>query len=265
MLVAVILAGGDGRRFGGDKLAALVDGEPSVARIAAAAREAGADLVYAATRSMERCRLYQALAGLDGCLLDPPLACSGPGAALLAAAEAAAEAGWRLVLTLPGDTPWLTPEAVARFTRLAGAACSATLLHGDGFIESLLQLHRGEALASMVEPLRALCGLRGELRASDPLRLSPRLRLVGSRHVSPWPLPWAHINTREALRTRAAKNPPGSGLVERHEPRLEPSLPTPRLCGLLRREEEAYHALGVRHLARQAARDYRLLCGERLG
>ena len=261
--VGVILAGGEGRRFGGDKLRALVDGEAAVARVAAALRGAGAAEVYAATRSRERCRLYQALAGLDGCLFDPPLGCGGPGAALLAAAEAAEEGGWRRVLVAPGDAPWLEPWVLARLAALAGGAEAATVLHGGGFVESLLQLLDGGYLSGLVEPLRALCGLRGELRASDTLRLAPRLALVGSGLLSPWAMSFAHINTREALAARAARNPLGDGLVLLGEgrPRPLPRLATRRLCAALGLEEALYRRLGLRQLERQAARDAARVCG----
>jgi len=258
---AVILAGGEARRFGGDKLAALVDGEPSIARIADALRGAGAREVYAVTLSRERCRLYKALAGLDGCLLDPPLQCGGPGRALLAAAEAAWEHGWRRVLVAPGDSPWLEPVTLLRFAQLAGGSDAATVLHEGGYIESLLQLHRGSHLAAMVEPLRALCGLRGELRASDPLRLAPRLTLVGSGLLSTSATAYSHINTREALKTREPRNPLTRSIIHLHpgRPRPLPTLPTSLLREALRREIGLYQNLGLRQLERQARRDLAVL------
>jgi len=259
--VAVVLAGGEARRFGGDKLAALVDGEPSIARVAAALRGAGAREVYAATRSPERCRLYRGLAGLDGCLYDPPLTCSGPGRALLAAAEAAWEHGWRRVLVAPGDSPWLEPLTLLRFAQLAGGADAATVLHEGGYIESLLQLHRGEVLASMIESLRALCGLRGELRASDPLRLAPRLTLVGSGLLAATATTFSHINTREAHKTRQPRNPLSRDvlLLSPSRPRPHPELPAPLLLETLREEARLYHTLGLRQLERQARRDHEAL------
>ena len=260
-LVAVILAGGEGRRFGGDKIRALVDGEPAIARVARALREAGAEEVYASTRGEWRCRLYRGLGGLDGCVMDPPSACGGgPGAALLGVAEAAVEAGWRRVLVAPGDAPWLTGEAVSRLLWFSGGVEATGVLHGGGFLESLLQVLDGGFLASALPGLRALCGLRGELRGSDTLRLAPRLRLVGSGLLTPWRSVFAHINTREALRVREPRNPLGDGVVELRGPGLDPSLGLRGLCGALAVEEERYRALGVLHLWRQARRDREKLC-----
>ncbi|NOZ88638.1 MAG: NTP transferase domain-containing protein, partial [Crenarchaeota archaeon] len=66
-MTVFILAGGEGRRFGGDKLVALVDGEPGISRVVEAAWRAGAGEVLISTRSVERCRLYLSLAEASGC------------------------------------------------------------------------------------------------------------------------------------------------------------------------------------------------------
>jgi len=259
----VVLAGGEGRRFGGDKIAALVDGRTSLERVAEAAEEAGAAPLLVAARDQERCRRYRGITGLDlVCLSDPPGACSGPGAALLAAAEAALEYSLERLVVVPGDSPWLEPRTIQALNAALGLAEAATILHGDGYLEPLLQAHRGGALAAKLCPLRGLCGLRGELRASDPLRLARSLALIGSGEAASAATSYAHINTREALRSRQPKNPLGSGIqvLPPWRPRPRPGVPVRWLCEELRREAEYYTELGVQHLARQATRDHRLLC-----
>ncbi len=259
----VVLAGGEGRRFGGDKITALVDGETSLERVVEAAWAAGASPVLLAARDAERCRRYMGVTGLDLiCLSDPPGACGGPGAALLAAAEAVMEYGLARLVVVPGDSPWLEPRVVQALAAALGLAEAAAILHGDGFLESLLQAHRGEALAAKLCPLRGLCGLRGELRASDPLRLARSLALIGSGEAATAATSYAHINTREALRTRAPKNPLGAGIhvLPPTRPRPRPGVPVAWLCRDLAREQRYYEDLGIRHLARHARRDQELLC-----
>ncbi len=265
---AVVLAGGEGRRFGGDKIIALVDGKTSLERVVEAAWAAGASPILVAARDGERCRRYMGITGLDLiCLDDPPGTCGGPGAALLAAAEAAMEYSLDRLVVVPGDSPWLEPRVVEALDAALGLAEAAAILHGDGFLESLLQAHRGEALAAKLCPLRGLCGLRGELRASDPLRLARSLALIGSGEAAASATSYAHINTREALRTRAPKNPLGEGIhiLPPWRPRPRPGVPVAWLCGELAREQRYYEDLGIRHLARQAGRDRQLICGEAAG
>ncbi len=249
-----VLAGGEARRFNGDKLLALVDGEASIARVVDALRRAGAREVYAATVSEERCRIYTAVAGLDGCIYDPPIPCRGPGAALAAVLRDAAQRGYRTVAVAPGDMPWLTGEAVGRLASMPPSpGWAAAPLHAEGFLESLLQVYRSPYPRGLEE----LCRLRGGLRASDPLRLAPGgLVLAGSRLLSPWATVFAHINTREALRTRAAKNRLGDGVAQLPGPLLRLDDP----CRSLAAEAQVYSLIGARQLLRQALEDLEKLC-----
>ncbi|NOZ88470.1 MAG: hypothetical protein GXO15_00930, partial [Crenarchaeota archaeon] len=110
------------------------------------------------------------------------------------------------------------------------------------------------------EPLLRLRRLRGELRATDPLRLAGSLALAGSRMLCWHSTCFAHVNTRENLRVRGARSPLGEGLVLLGPGRPRP-LPGPGLCGVLRREERLYRGLGLAQLAAHASRDLAALCG----
>jgi molybdopterin-guanine dinucleotide biosynthesis protein A len=262
MFIAYILAGGEGRRFGGDKLAAMVDGEPVVARIASAARVAGAELVFAVTVSYERCRLYTELGGVDGCLYDsPPVeGCRGPAAATYTALRHAERLSAGLAMVLPGDTPWLGWRQLHLLASLTPRDGSATVLHGDGFLESLLQSHRGEAIAAAAIGVERLCRLRGgHGRPTDALRSTPTLALLGTRLLSLSPISFSHINTRENLRAMQPKSPPADRMVMLLEPPMYRG--DVEVCQLLRRELEYYRGHGVAHLAVQAERDIEQLCG----
>lgn len=260
MRIGLILAGGEGRRFGGDKLLALVDGVASVERVASALREAGAGLVYAAVREEYRCKLYMEAAGLDGCVYDPSwLGCGGPAAALAGLEGLQGDT----LLVAPGDMPWLEPgvlEKLEAFMEEAGGE-AALPLHEGGFLDTLVAAVRWSLVERLPGVLRVLCRLRGELRASDPYRAARRLVLVGSGLLASSPVVFSHINSRELLRTREPKNPLGPRQVFVVEPRLDPSASRDVLCRQLLREELEYKKLGVLHLEKQARKDRSMICG----
>ena len=260
-IVGVVLAGGEGRRFGGDKLIALVDGEPSVTRVAATLRVAGARLVYVITRSVDRCKLYSALAGIDGCLYDAPIGCRGPGAALAAISEL----GARTVLVAPGDAPWLSPSVYTGLMGFVDGCDAAAPLHGSGFVETLVMILRERLVEEARSIAERLCRARGDVRPSDYLRVARCAVLVGSSLLGVLsPSSFAHINTRDAVRTRAARNPLGDKVViELRGGALRELLNgSRRSCELLAREAESYKEAGIIHLARHAVRDLEYFCGE---
>ncbi|WP_194840467.1 molybdenum cofactor guanylyltransferase [Hyperthermus butylicus] len=259
---AYILAGGEGRRFGGDKLAALVDSVASIARLADAAWRAGAAAVYAVTRSVERCRTYMSLAKLTSCLYDePPLpGCEGPAVAIYTALRHAAEAGARAVI-LPGDAPWLTWLQVWSLQAYGlGVADAATIIHGDGYLESLVQAYNPDAAARAARAITGWCKVRGYARATDPLRAQPTIALIGSGLTAYTATAYAHINTREVIRTRQPKNPLSNSTVIIVEAGVAPD--NPSMCWLLCRELETYTLHGIEQLARQARQDFEVLCSK---
>jgi molybdopterin-guanine dinucleotide biosynthesis protein A len=261
MIIAYILAGGEGRRFGGDKLAAMVDGEAVVGRIAQAARKAGADLVFAVTVSDERCRLYVELGGVDGCLYDnPPIKnCRGPAAAIYTALEHANKLNADTAVILPGDTPWLDWRQIAILTAYTPRDGSATVMHGDGYLESLFQAHRGAAINVTLAGMRRFCGLRrGHGRPTDALRSTPKLVLLGTRLLSLSPISFAHINTRENVRAMQPKSPPADRTILVLSPPAY--LSDTEVCSVLRREVEYYKLYGVEHLSFQAEKDLEEFC-----
>jgi len=257
--IGLVLAGGEGKRFGGDKLLALVDGVASVERVARALRGAGAELVYAAVREEYRCRLYVEAAGLDGCVYDPSwLGCGGPAAALAALEGLQGD----VLLVVPGDMPWLEPGVLEKLEAFMEEASgdAALPLHGGGFLDTLVAAIHWSLVERLPGVLRGFCRLRGELRASDPYRAAGRLVLVGSGLLAWSPVVFSHINSRELLRTRWPKNPLGPKQVLAAEPRLEPSASRKVLCRQLVREKLEYRRLGVLHLERQAQKDMSRIC-----
>jgi len=263
MKVGLILAGGEGRRFGGDKLIVLTDGRPAVTRISDVLRAAGAELVYVATRGEQRCKIYTNIANLDGCIYDPDwLACGGPAAALAGLETLQA----RVLLVTPGDMPWITPDVLIRLEAFMEQteAEAALPMHSGGFLETLVATIRWSLVERLPEILVQLCRLRGELRASDPYRASTRLTLVGSGLLTWNPIVFSHINTRERLQTREPKNNLGPKDILVTEPHLDPFASRDQLCLRLARERSEYHKLGIIHLERQAWKDFLMFCRQRV-
>ena len=101
--LGAVLAGGVGRRFGGDKALALLDGAPLIAHVAAALA-AECDAVVVCGR---------ALPGV-ATLADRPGPGLGPLGGIAAALRHAADAGFAEVLTTPCDTPRLPAGLAGR-------------------------------------------------------------------------------------------------------------------------------------------------------
>jgi molybdenum cofactor guanylyltransferase len=132
VLVAV-LAGGHGRRLGGDKAGVLLAGRPLIAHPLAAAREAGLDTVVVAK---PRTELPRAL-GVP--VVREPAAPSHPLCGVLAAFGAAGPG--RAVLALACDTPFVTAELLAWLA----AQTAPALLQAGGRLQPLPGLYTPEA------------------------------------------------------------------------------------------------------------------------
>lgn len=109
----VILAGGLARRMGGgDKALLTVGGTPILARVAARLAPQCAALALSANGDPARFSVF----GLR-VLADSIDGYAGPLAGVLAGMDAAAQAGARLLLSAPGDTPFLPADLVARLAQ----------------------------------------------------------------------------------------------------------------------------------------------------
>lgn len=122
LLLGAILAGGESRRFGGDKAAVIGP------RVLAAMREAGIDPIVA-------------VGGVPGVLGIPTVADRFPGEGPLAGVATAlsyARSGW--VLTVTCDLPLLTAATLVRFVdRLDGLALETAVVAAvDGKLEPTL-------------------------------------------------------------------------------------------------------------------------------
>ena len=188
-MIRAVLAGGRSKRFGKDKLLALVDGKTSIERII---ENIGPDVLI--TTSVERCRLYW-----NGpCIIDQG---EGPAEAVL---ELSGEA-----IVVPGDMPWLkgtTIEALKSFADVLDAEIALPLF--DETVDFSIMYIRN------VDKLKWLKrAKRRSLRMTDLVRAGGRVALIGSRLLTRDDREWAHLNTPLALKTMDVKDKPSYKII----------------------------------------------------
>jgi molybdenum cofactor guanylyltransferase len=131
-ITAVILAGGQGRRMGGqDKGLLEIDGRPLAAILIEQLERQGVDIVINANRNHERYRQF----GYP-VISDQLQDYQGPLAGF-ASAMTAVDSAW--ILTLPCDGPLLADDYVARFIEACEREQAPVLVADDG--ERLQPVH----------------------------------------------------------------------------------------------------------------------------
>lgn len=183
-LVVAILAGGTGRRIGGDKPRRLLGGTCLLDRALTYARGMAAPVVLAA-RTPEQIDGFAGTVVLDAPGIDGPLA------GLLSALSWAARAGADRVLTLPCDMPFLPGDLHHRLEQALAPDLGVAVAASDGRLHPVCALWRTAVVPTLVQ------------RASEG-RLSLRglAEAVGCVAVD-WPVeegdPFININTAEDL------------------------------------------------------------------
>ncbi len=110
--VGLVLAAGAGRRFGGPKALARLDGERLVDRAVGILRTGGLVDVLVVSGAVP-------LPDVDAVEVPNPSWREGMGSSLRAGLAAAAAGGWPASVVLLVDTPWVGPGAVARLLAAA--------------------------------------------------------------------------------------------------------------------------------------------------
>lgn len=192
----VILAGGLGRRLGGDKALRLLAGRPLAAHVAARlSPQVGPLWLNTGATDEERVRL--SCLGLP-LRPDPVPGRPGPLAGVLAGLDAAAELGLSGVVSAPTDTPFLPVDLVARLCTAAGPdGVAIAAQRTDG----MLRLHPVCALW----PVRLRPALRAALAAGEA-RVG-RFACGQGAAVAEFDDPWAlfNVNTPDDLAHAAAR------------------------------------------------------------
>lgn len=179
-LVVAILAGGAGRRIGGDKPRQLLGGARLLDHALTCASDTPAPCILVA-------RSHEQVAGFNGTVvLDAP-GIEGPLAGLLSALSWAAAAGADRVLTLPCDMPFLPGDLHHRLEQALVPGLGVAIAASDGRLHPVCALWRTTVVATLV-------------RRAEEGRLSLRglSEAVGCAVVD-WPVeggdPFININT----------------------------------------------------------------------
>jgi len=219
-LPVIVLAGDRSRRFGGDKLAAVVDGRPALSRVISRVAPFASEVIVATTTPARRRELARLVPSTVRFLYDHPSRRNGtgPAAAMVGALEAADPGP---VLFVPGDIPWVETRALRRLIERASQSGAevATPCWGSGETEHLIQWHQGN------DTLRHLVGTGTEWssggRASEFLRAVPRTLFVPVPLLSDRPKSFSHLTYPSDV-----ENPPERGRAGRSKvPRLVAGAP----------------------------------------
>ncbi len=142
-LVVAILAGGAGRRIGGDKPRRLLGGARLLDRALESAHGTAAPCILVA-------RTPEQVEGFAGTVvLDAP-GIEGPLAGLLSALAWAADTGADRVLTLPCDMPFLPFDLHQRLEQALAPNLGAAIAASDGRLHPVCALWRTSAVPTLV-------------------------------------------------------------------------------------------------------------------
>ena len=162
-LLGAVLAGGEGRRFGGQKGDALVGGVTMVGRAAAALRDWVEDVVVVSSRP---------LAAAPARVIPDRVSGAGPLGGLDAALVEAEAMGLDGVFLLACDLPLVSPAVVGKVVSSLGAAAAAAPAREPSGVEPLCAVYAMRVRASV------------EARLEGPDRsLHALFREVGGRVV----------------------------------------------------------------------------------
>jgi molybdopterin-guanine dinucleotide biosynthesis protein A len=152
LIYGLILAGGRSSRFGREKAAAEIDGQPMLARIADGLAPHVAALAVNAPPERWAAR-FAAEHGLS-LLPDDPGDPDGPLSGVKAGLAWAQAAGAELLMTTPCDTPFLPTDLVPRLLQaLTPGAGAATARTAEG-LQPLCALWRCDRLAAVKVALK---------------------------------------------------------------------------------------------------------------
>ena len=166
--MGAVLAGGLGRRLGGDKAMTVLAGEPLIAYPLAAMRAVVADVTIIAkpdTALPPAGRLHGARI-----LREPPQ----PHHPLVGILHALRAAAGRAVLVCPADLPLLTPEVLAELAQADPQGAPAVVATGaDGGLQPLLGCYQPAAAGLLETAAReAVAPVRAAVAAIGPREMT---------------------------------------------------------------------------------------------
>ena len=181
--VLVILAGGAGRRMGGNKPGQRLDGWRLIDIAESHARQTG--LPYAVA-----VRWHGQIADFDAPkILDADI--EGPLGGLVSALEGAARQGAKAVLTLPCDMPFLPHDLLARFTLADARSGQPVVATSGGRVHPVCALWPVSCLGAI-----RLYAELGQRSLNGALDLFDAIAVDWSETISD---PFVNVNTRDEL------------------------------------------------------------------
>jgi len=249
-----ILAGGDARRFGSDKNIYLVDGYESLNRIVNILKYLNIKNIFLSVKDEFKCNFYKSiLLDIDKCIYDnKKIKCPGPGRALATIFDHATKYGFKKIIILPGDMPWITWRAIKRLSAsIPGPGWAAVPLHGNGYVEALFQAHK----APYTDKLIKICKIRKKLRSTDAIRFAlGGHALIGSGYIDSFNFIYSHINEKIDVYTRLSKNSLGNKIL------FIKNINKNNICEILYNQLYIYKKYNIIHLYNHVLKDIKILC-----
>lgn len=156
-VLGAVLAGGEGRRIGGNKAVVELDGRPLISYPLAALREAGFSAFVVAKRDTE-------LPPLDVPVVHDSSDVRHPFAGVLAALDHAAGA----VLVVGADMPDLPPQLLCRLAETDPDA-AVVVASADGELQPLCARYATAAREPLERALQAQAPMRATIAALSPV------------------------------------------------------------------------------------------------
>lgn len=182
-LAVVVLAGGEGRRIGGNKPLLMLGGERLIDRALRQART-WSEIIAVAVRDPQQVQFVDAPTIID------EQSVAGPLAGLISALRFGGECGCEFVLTTAADMPFLPQDLPYRLMAAIGRACCVVASSG-GHLQPVCAVWRTCALDRL-----------GSYLAGDRRSLKSFATFVGCREVG-WAVgtvdPFFNINTADDL------------------------------------------------------------------
>jgi molybdopterin-guanine dinucleotide biosynthesis protein A len=204
----VILAGGNSRRYAGDKLRAPLNNRAVLAHIIDQVSSLASEVIIATTTESRGAELAPHIPPTIRLLYDRPERWgNGPAASMASAREAL---GNEPILFVPGDVPWIEARALRRFASIAwrSQAEVAVPFWESGETEHLLQWQRNRVVLSHL-PWRAGSSIPSSWRASEFLRAVPRTLLVPVHTLTAHPGSFSHLTYPSDLHRPMLRGRPG--------------------------------------------------------
>jgi len=265
VIVGVVLAGGESRRFGSNKLLATYRGLRLLERVILTLSSISGEVVVSmrGTTASEARRIAESL-GATVVYDDEALPCQGPPRGVVSAFKAVDASEYVILGGDQARASTLLLEALVGEARMA-AASSATIVQWDGFLAPTIGYATREAARFLIHS----CMLkRGMARLTDLYRGPSTSLLVGWHRLTDSPLEVASVNYREDLdddiaRSKAPPRPAPidywlrrvnylrDALERLEEGRVEDAR------RLLLLEAKLYRTLGLVLLEVHALKDYR--------